>query len=127
MSYNPGKTIKLKMNEKQARIIQSALNFYTRSFLGNLDLFHTGLCIGDILEVEKVFTKKILTEKLKDEPGFYLGIFSTDVPDEARNASDIHDVISYTMSDGIVSLRDREEQPIYQKGTLDLPILTITE
>lgn len=80
----------LTLTQTQAKITQRALNFYFRSFLGQLDLWHTGI------DCEKSrFVESALRLAMGLESNQSYGIQCKEVPDEARNAADIHDVIRH--------------------------------
>lgn len=84
----------IMLSNRQARIVQNALNFYGRSFLGQLDVWHLGCGYTEAKELERVLKKHICPPRLQSEGASY-GIHSREISDEAREAIDIHDVIRH--------------------------------
>ena len=128
--YNTDREFVLTLSPGQARIVQKALNFYSRSFLGQVDLIHLGLGFKASSEVAQVLKKHLLPPGLQD-PGSSYGLFSTDVPNEAREAVDIHDVIRHEFwKQKPENQRSRytvDSDTPFQKGTYPLPKLSVIE
>ena len=85
----------LRLNDEQLRVVQSALSFYFRSFLGQLDLWH-GAVDGEMLSLrESGLVEMVFRHVMGLGPGESFGLAQERVPDEARVVADIHDVIRH--------------------------------
>lgn len=115
---------------QQMRLIQVALNFYSRSFLGQLELWHLPLDYGQREEVEMVLKKHLLPKDLKSL-GYSLGIHCREVPDEARKGFDIHDVIRHELwkdsrvDSSAFSYVVASYPPTHYHKDVELPVFTI--
>jgi len=109
---------KITADRKQVRIIQRALNFYFRSYLGQLDLFHHDISYDDSRMLEGM-----LQHLMGLSRGESYGIHSKKIDDEARNACDIHDVIRHQMWKDNPNARDYtvDAYPPMSKGVYELP------
>ena len=113
----------MKFNEQQAGIIQNALNFYFRSFLGQLDLWHVSIDGESFDYFERNIVEGALKNVMKLSQNSSYGINSKEIPDMARDAADIRGVIRHQL------WKDREghsehtvdASPPTRYGTLALP------
>jgi len=91
-----GLEFNITLTNKQAGIVQCALNFYGRSFLGQMDLWHLGMGVFESNVVEEALKKEYFKDSnLADHRGASYGIYSKEISDDAREAIDIHDVIRH--------------------------------
>ena len=81
----------LEITDKQAWIVRDALNFYFRSYLGQLDLWHV------LPDLDKRNMMETSFQCAMGCRGYSKGRYSKDVPEEARRACDIHDVIRHQL------------------------------
>lgn len=110
----------LTLTLEQARIVQDGLNFYFRSFLGQLDLWHLDLDYDqrDILE-------QMMKHFMNLSKNASHGIHSEAIPDVARKACDIHGVIRHQLwldlDDEYKSKYTVDSYPPEKYGKLPLP------
>lgn len=96
--------IHIECNEKQAQIIQRALDLYTRIIMGQfdeVDKIHRWDCGNLDVNIDELKTAcRILHDIYLPELhyGSYHGIYSPDLHDNAKVSYDIHQMLRYKIS-----------------------------
>lgn len=113
MSTKTKSKVRLDLTVEQARIIEDALEIYSRCLLGQFwsipETLYPTASYDDRQLVDKA-CRAVLTPELSH--GCYYGIFSSSIPDSARVAYGIHRTLRYCRSwadagkDPAVSKRD---------------------
>ena len=105
----------LNMSEEQASLVERALEFYARSYLGQLDLWHIkGLGPDDRLTVEHV-----LKNTMGLNPNASFGIYNqNEVDDQARQAFDIHTTLRHSR---FLSFSDEDKETMRNTVMSDPP------
>jgi len=113
----------LEITDKQAWIIRDALNFYFRSYLGQLDLWHV------LPDLDKRNMMETSFQCAMGCRGYSKGLYSKDVPEEARRACDIHDVIRHQLwkDNPNRGTQTVDSTPPCQRSDYDLPEIKIIE
>jgi len=107
----------LTLTESQARTISRAVEFYSRSFLGQLDLWHVSVDGQTLGYKERGAVECLLKNMMNLSRGESFGIYSDKIPDEARVAWDIRKVIDYRLwMDGDRAFRGVNSYPPDQSG-----------
>lgn len=128
MSDETNKTYSLSLNQRQLRVVASALEFYGRSFTGQLDLWHVCVDNGVLSWRDRDLVEGVFKHVLGLDRSASYGIYSESVPDQARQSWDVCKVIRHALwLEGDQEHWCVDSDPPSQCGLEPLPVLEVVD